>query len=103
MKISRDIKTVSDLKQNASKLVKQVKMTRNPVVLTLNGRPAAVIQDVESYEKMASAADYELTVRALREALEYVDSGAELIPAEEVFEKLSEKTGLKFDAKPAKK
>ncbi len=97
MKISRDIQTVTDLKQNASKLVKQVRETRHPVVLTLNGKPAAVIQDVESYEKMAAAADYELTVRALREALDYVDNGGKLIPAEEVFDRLSKKIGVEID------
>lgn len=96
MKISRDIQTVSDLKQNASKLVKQVRATRHPVVLTLNGRPAAVIQDVDSYEKMAAAADFELTVRDLREALDEVDSGAKLIPAEKVFDRITKKTGVKF-------
>ena len=68
MKLSRDIQTVSELKQNASKLIKQVNETRQPIVLTINGKPAAVIQDVESYERMAEAADYELTIRALREA-----------------------------------
>ena len=62
----------------------------------------AVIQDVESYEKMAEAADYELTVRALREALDYVDNGGELVPAEEVFRKLSKKLNIDFE-KPIRK
>src|SRR2546421_8859845 len=95
MKISRDIQTVSHLKQNASKLIKQVQDTRHPVVLTLNGRPAAVIQDVDSYEKMAEAADFELNVRALREAIEYVDNGGELIPHDVVFERIRKKHGIK--------
>lgn len=96
MKLSRDIQTVSELKQNASKLIKQVNETGQPIVLTLNGKPAAVIQDVESYERMAEAADYQLTVRALREAQDHVDNGGELIPAEEVFDKLSKKLRIDF-------
>ena len=102
MKIARDIQTVSDLKQNASKLIKQVQDTRHPVVLTVNGKPAAVIQDVESFERMAADADYERTVRALREAIEYVDSGGEMIPAEEVFARLSKKYNIDFDKPSAK-
>ena len=95
MKITRDIQTVSDLKQNASKLVKQVRDTRHPVVLTLNGRPAAVIQDVDSYEKMAEAADFELTVRALREAIGDIENGGELIPHDVVFDRIRKKHGIK--------
>lgn len=91
MKLSRDIQTVSDLKQNASKLIKQVNQTGQPVVLTINGKPAAVIQDVHSYERMAEAADYELTIRALNKALDHVDNGGELIPADEVFDRISKK------------
>ena len=95
MKISRDIQTVSDLKQNASRLVKQVQDTRHPVVLTLNGRPAAVIQDVDSYEKMAEAADFELNVRALRAAIEDIENGGELIPHDVAFDRIRKKHGIK--------
>jgi prevent-host-death family protein len=97
MKISRDIQTISELKQNASKLVKQVNRTKLPVVLTINGKPAAVMQDVDSYEKMAEAAEYELTIRALREALDEVDRGCELIPADEAFARISKETNVIFE------
>lgn len=96
MKLVRDIQTVSDLKKNASRLIKQVNQTRHPVILTLNGKPAAVIQDVESYETMACAAGYELTVRAVQEALDYVEAGGKLAPAGEVFARISKRTGIDF-------
>ncbi len=97
MKLSRDIQTVSELKQNASKLIKQVNETGQPIILTLNGKPAAVIQDVESYERMAEAADYRLTVRDLREAQDHVDKGGELIPAEDIYNKLSKKLRIDLE------
>ncbi|MGH9818735.1 MAG: type II toxin-antitoxin system Phd/YefM family antitoxin, partial [Pyrinomonadaceae bacterium] len=48
MDFTRDIQTLSEFKQNASKLIKQLQETRQPVVLTVNGKPAAVVQDPES-------------------------------------------------------
>jgi prevent-host-death family protein len=87
MKLSRDIQTVSELKQNASKLIKQVNETGQPIVLTLNGKPAAVIQDVESFERMAAAADHELTIMALDEALKDFDERQTWPTYDEVFTK----------------
>ncbi|CAN5238230.1 hypothetical protein BH20ACI2_BH20ACI2_00840 [soil metagenome] len=95
MKLSRDIQTVSDLKQNASKLIKQVKETGQPIVLTLNGKPAAVIQDVESYERMAEAADYEMTVQALDEALKDFDERESWPSHDEVFSEFRRNNELK--------
>ncbi len=96
MNIIRDIQTLSEFKQNASKLVKQVRETKRPLVLTVNGKPSVILQDVEAYQEMADGASYRESVRVLKERLEYVRNGGELIPAEEVFDRLSKKTGIEF-------
>lgn len=57
MNISRDIKPVKYLKVNAADLLKQINETRRPVIITQNGEPTAVLQDVESYENMRKAID----------------------------------------------
>lgn len=88
MKITRDIQTVSQFKQNASKLVKQIQETKQPIVLTVNGKPAVVLQDAESYEAMAVRSDYELTIAAIKEALVDFDDRATWSTHEEVFRKL---------------
>lgn len=97
MNIKRDIQTLSEFKQNASKLIKQVQATRTPVVLTVNGKPAAVVQDVDSYQRMSGDSEYWETVKVLKERIQYVRDGGKLIPAEEVFEKLSQKLGIQFE------
>lgn len=97
MNITRDIQTLSEFRQNASKLLKQVQKTRQPLVLTVNGKPAAVIQDVDSYQRMAGDSEYWETVKVLKERIEYVRNGGELIPAEEVFARLSKKLGIQFE------
>jgi prevent-host-death family protein len=40
------------LKTNTSDVVKQVQETREPVMITVNGKVQAVIQDPLSYQKM---------------------------------------------------
>ncbi len=55
MNISRDIKPITYLKANAAELLKQINETRQPVVITQNGEPRAVLQDPESYENMRNA------------------------------------------------
>lgn len=97
MKITRDIQSLSEFKRNASKLLKQVQTTKEPIVLTVNGKPAVVVQDAESYQAMLDACEYAETVAILRERLEYVHQGGELLTAEEVFEKLGKKYGISFD------
>ncbi|MGD0886561.1 MAG: type II toxin-antitoxin system Phd/YefM family antitoxin [Thermodesulfovibrionales bacterium] len=51
MKIKEDIKPISYLKSRSADLISQINETHRPVIITKNGEPRAVIQDVESYEK----------------------------------------------------
>lgn len=42
---------VSDLRQNAAKLLKQLKNSKEPLIITQRGRAAAVMIGVDAYEK----------------------------------------------------
>ena len=42
---------VSDLRQDAAKILKQLREKKEPIVITQRGRAAAVIIGVEAYEK----------------------------------------------------
>ena len=95
MDITKDIQTVSQFKQNASKLVKQIQRTRQPLVLTVNGKAAVVLQDVESYQAMTVQREYDLTVAALKEAMADFDDRENWQTHEEVFRNLREKNGIK--------
>jgi len=55
MNISTDIKPISYLKSKAADLLKQINETHRPVIITQNGKPRAVLQDPESFEKMKNA------------------------------------------------
>ena len=99
MRITRDIQSLSDFKQNASRFVKQVQETKEPIVLTVNGKPAVVIQDAESYQRMADATEYNETVAAIREAVADIENAHNWPTADEVFSDLRKK----FNIPPRKK
>jgi len=50
--LDQDIKPISEFRANAASLVQQVKKTRRPVVITQQGRSAAILMDVSEYEKL---------------------------------------------------
>jgi prevent-host-death family protein len=43
--------TITDLRQDAAAALKQVKSSRQPVVITQRGRAAAVLLSLEAYER----------------------------------------------------
>ncbi len=95
MKLERDIQSVSEFKQNASKLVKQIQQTRQPLILTVNGKPAVVLQDVDTFQALASKREYDLTVAAINEALLEWGDRKNWSTHEEVFAELYERNGIK--------
>ncbi|MCI0484996.1 MAG: type II toxin-antitoxin system Phd/YefM family antitoxin [Blastocatellia bacterium] len=50
--LDEDVKPISEFRANAASLVRQVQRTRRPLVITQQGRSAAVLLDVSEYEKL---------------------------------------------------
>ena len=46
-----DIEPVTVLKTRSAELIKRARETGQPVVITQNGKPTAVLQDVESFQR----------------------------------------------------
>jgi prevent-host-death family protein len=60
MDITQDIQPLTTFRNNSVELMKQLKTTQRPIVLTVNGRPEAVVQDAAAYQRLlniAAAAD----------------------------------------------
>ena len=51
MRYSENIKPISYLKANAADVLKNLRASGMPMVITQNGEATAVLQDVQSYEK----------------------------------------------------
>lgn len=70
MKLTRDIHSLSTFKRDTAKLVRQMKKTKEPVVLTVNGKAELVVQDAESYQKLLEAKDRMEALEGIRRGLE---------------------------------
>lgn len=81
--ISRDVDSLSSFKRNTPAFLKRLKKTGNPVVLTINGKPALVVQDPASYQQLMERAERVKNTAALRQSVKEMKAG-QGIPAEDV-------------------
>ena len=69
MKLARDIMSLSTFKRDSNKVMRQMKKTKEPVVLTVNGRAVVVIQDAESYQQLLELKERAEVIETLRQRL----------------------------------
>ncbi len=50
--LDQDVRPLSEFRARASAFVQQVRETKRPLVITQNGRSAAILLDVAEYEKL---------------------------------------------------
>jgi prevent-host-death family protein len=50
MKLSQQVKPISELKANAPEVIRNLERRQEPVVITVHGEAKAVLQDIRSYE-----------------------------------------------------
>ncbi len=55
MDTSKDFEPVTTLKRDAAALIERARKRSAPIVITQNGKPTAVLQDVESFERQRKA------------------------------------------------
>lgn len=53
--LTEDIKSVSDLKKKTREIFKQMHRTGRPIIVTVNGKPDAVLFNAEVFEKKLKA------------------------------------------------
>ncbi len=56
-RFSQDIRPLSEFRANAAAFIQQVRSTRRPLVLTQHGRGAAVLLDIDEYERLIEQAE----------------------------------------------
>jgi PHD/YefM family antitoxin component YafN of YafNO toxin-antitoxin module len=64
--------------------MKQLKKTKRPVVLTVKGKAAAIVQDAEAYQRLLDIAASASAEEGIRQGLEDVKK-ARIRPAREFF------------------
>ena len=93
MKLSRDIQSMSVFKRDTAKFLKQMKKTGQPIILTVNGKAAAVVHDPDGYQEYLREKERQEVIAGVRRGLEDVKAGRTR-PAEDVFRDLFERFGI---------
>ena len=84
MKLSRQVKPISELKAHAPEVIRGLARRQEPVVITVHGEAKAVLQDIASYEETQETL---ALLKILALAGKSVEEG-KLRPAREVFHRL---------------
>jgi prevent-host-death family protein len=91
--LQRDIHSLTDFKRHTNDFVKQMKVTKAPVVLTVNGKAELVVQDAQSYQALLDRLDHIEAVAGIRRGLEQMEQN-EGRPAEELFAEFRARHGI---------
>lgn len=91
--LTRDIHSLSNFKRRTSDFLVQMKQTREPVVLTVNGKAELIVQDAQSYQALLERLDYLESIAAIRQGMSDIDAG-KTVPLEDFKKKLQDKYGF---------
>jgi prevent-host-death family protein len=89
--VTQDIHSLTTFKRNSSGLMKHMKKTGRPLVLTVKGKAEAVLLDAAAYQEVASQLD---AVASIRRGLAQARKGAGR-PADEVFDELEREDAIR--------
>ncbi len=88
--ITSDIQSLTTFRRRSGDFMKQLKKNKRPVVLTVKGKAAAVVQDAAAYQRLLDIAARAEAEEGIRQGLEDVAYGRTR-PAREVFDQIRRK------------
>ncbi|MGH9453418.1 MAG: type II toxin-antitoxin system Phd/YefM family antitoxin [Terriglobia bacterium] len=91
--ITKDIQSLTTFRRRSGDFMKQLKKSKHPVVLTVKGKAAAVVQDAEAYQRLLDIAARASAEEGIRQGLEAARKGR-VRPAREFFDVFEAKHGL---------
>jgi prevent-host-death family protein len=91
--ITSDIQSLTAFRRSSGDFMKQLKKTKRPVVLTVNGKAAAVVQDAVAYQRLLDIAASADANEGIRQGLD--DSVRNRVrPVTEFFAEFEAKHGI---------
>ena len=87
MDITKDIQPMTTFRNHSAEFMAHIKATKRPLVLTVNGRAAAVLQDAEAYQRLLDIAAEADAMEGARQGLEDQEAGR-VRSAVEVFDEM---------------
>lgn len=75
LNLSRDIHSLSHFKRKTQDVIRQMKKTGQPVVLTVNGKAEVVVQDARSYQRLLELVERLEAIEGIQRGLKDVEEG----------------------------
>ena len=91
--LTKDIQSLTTFRRKSGEFLKQMKRSKRPVVLTVNGKAEAVVQTAESYQRLLDAASRADVYEAVRQGVDDIANGRTR-PARQVFNELRRRHGV---------
>lgn len=91
--ITTDIQSLTTFRRSSGDFMKRLKKSKRPMVLTVNGKAAAVVQDAEAYQRLLDIAARADANEGIRQGLEDARNGR-IRPAREFFAEFEAKHGI---------
>src|ERR1700749_3733007 len=85
--LTKDIQSLTTFRRRSGDFMKQLKKSKRPVVLTVKGKAAAVVQDAEAYQRLLDVAASADAEEGIRQGVDDV-AHARTRPAREVFDEI---------------
>ena len=83
--VTKDTHSLTTFRRRSGEFMKQLKKSKRPVVLTVKGKAAAIVQDAEACQRLLDIAAQADAGEGIRQGLEDIREGR-LRPAREFFE-----------------
>jgi prevent-host-death family protein len=75
LNIAKDIQSLTTFRRSSGDFMKQLRKNKRPIVLTVNGKAAAVVQDAEAYQRLLDIAARADVNEGIRQGLEDARNG----------------------------
>jgi PHD/YefM family antitoxin component YafN of YafNO toxin-antitoxin module len=75
LNLSRDINSLSNFKRNTTGFIEQLRETKSPLVLTINGVSELVVQSAEGYQQLLDRIEYLETTAGIQRGLNELAAG----------------------------
>lgn len=91
--LTKDIQSMTAFRRKPGDFMKQLKKSRRPMILTVNGKASAVIQDAQAYQRLLDAAAMADAKEGIRQGLEDVKN-KKTRPIRDFFSEFETRHGL---------
>lgn len=91
--ITMDIQSLTAFRRRSGEFLRQLRKSKRPVVLTVRGKAAAIVQDAEAYQRLLDIAAQADAAEGIRQGRDDIREG-KARPAREFFDEFEARHGI---------